>query len=216
MSRVLVFVEGQTELIFVREIVAPHLSGYGLFVNSRLAGKPGSGGVPPFARFFAEVVALLRQDSHIICTTMFDFYGMPPNWPQRSNAASVSSNQQKALVVENSVAEAVYQEMGNSFNRNRFIPYVQMHEFEGLLFSAPNILAEAMLKPNSVRILKQINDQFEHPELINDDFETAPSKRLKRINPVYQKVIHGNLAAKRIGLLPMRECCLISIPGLHD
>ncbi len=207
MSRVLVFVEGQTELAFVRETIAPHLSQFGLSVNSTLAGKPGSGGVPPFSRFLGEVVALLRKDSNIICTTMFDFYGMPSNWPQRRQAVSVSSYQQKPLLVENAVAEAVYRELGASFNRNRFIPYVQMHEFEALLFSAPHILAEVMLYSDSVKKLTQINDQFEHPEQINDDVNSAPSKRILHINPAYQKVLHGNLAARRIGLQQMRQKC---------
>lgn len=206
MSRVLVFVEGSTELTFVREIVAPHLSQFGLTATPTLAGKPGSGGVPPFSRLLGEVVALLRNDSNIICTTMFDFYGMPSNWPQRVEAATVSSHQQKALLVENGVAEAVYREMGRSFNRNRFIPYVQMHEFEALLFSDPPVLGETM-QLHSAKALYKIVETFEHPELINDHPDSAPSKRLIQIKPGYQKILHGNIAAKRIGLQQMREKC---------
>ncbi|MCB0739167.1 MAG: DUF4276 family protein [Bacteroidetes bacterium] len=206
MSRVLVFVEGQTELTFVREIVAPHLGQFGLTIHSTMAGKPGSGGVPPFSRLLSEVVALLRKDSNIICTTMFDFYGMPFNWPQRNNAASVSSHQEKALLVENAVAEAVYQEMGSSFNRNRFIPYVQMHEFEALLFSDTQILSDT-IQLRSANVLNEIVEAFEHPELINDRPDSAPSKQLIQIQPGYQKILHGNLAAKRIGLKQMRQKC---------
>ena len=206
MSRVLVFVEGQTELTFVRETVAPHLSQFGLATHSTMAGKPGSGGVPPFSRLLGEIVALLRKDSNIICTTMFDFYGMPSNWPQRREAASVSSHQKKAVLVENGVAEAVYQEMGNSFNRRRFIPYVQMHEFEALLFSNPQILGET-IQLRSAKKLHEIVERFENPELINDHPHSAPSKRLIQINAAYQKILHGNLAAKRIGLQQMREKC---------
>ena len=204
MSRVLVFVEGQTELTFVRETVAPHLSQFGLAIHSTMAGKPGSSGVPPFSRLLNEVIALLCKDSSIICTTMFDYYGMPSNWPQRREAANVSPYQQKALLVENAVAEAVYQEMGNSFNRGRFIPYIQMHEFEALLFSDPHILSET-LQLRSANVLNEIVEAFENPELINDHPHSAPSKRLTQIRPGYQKIFHGNLAAKRIGLQQMRE-----------
>ena len=206
MSRVLVFVEGQTELTFIRETVAPYLSQFGLTIHSTMAGKPGSGGVPPFSRLLGEVVALLRKDSTIICTTMFDFYGMPSNWPQRREAATASSHQQKALLVENALAEAVCQEMGDSFNRNRFIPYVQMHEFEALLFSDPQVLGETM-QLRSAKALNEIVEAFEHPELINDRPDSAPSKRFIQIKPGYQKILHGNLAAKRIGLQQMRQKC---------
>ena len=206
MSRILVFVEGQTELTFVREVVAPYLGQFGLSVNSTLAGKPGSGGVPPFPRFLDEVVALLRKDSNTICTTMFDFYGMPLSWPQRREARSISF-EQKPLIIENAVAEAVSQQLGDSFRRERFVPYVQMHEFEALLFSDPETLGEAMLEPYSVQALQEIANEFEHPELINDHVHSTPSKRLLQINPAYQKIFHGNLAAKRIGLQQMRERC---------
>lgn len=206
MSRVLVFVEGQTELTFVREIIAPHLGQFGVTIHSTMAGKPGSGGVPPFSRLLGEVVALLRKDSSIICSTMFDFYGMPLNWPQRKEAATASLHQQKASLIENGMAEAVYQEMGSSFKRERFIPYVQMHEFEALLFSDPQTLSET-IQLRSANVLNEILETFEHPELINDRPDSAPSKRIIKIRPGYQKILHGNLAAKRIGLQKMRQKC---------
>ncbi|MCP4415401.1 MAG: DUF4276 family protein [Chloroflexi bacterium] len=207
MNRLLVVVEGQTELTFVREILTPYFNRFDLLTSARLAGKPGhKRGIPSFSRFLREIVAILRHDPDIVCTTMFDFYGMPFNWPQRE-LASTALQDQKPIIVENGIAENISQELGHSFDRSRFIPYVQIHEFEALLFSDPRILAEAMLKPRSIQALNKINGQFEHPELINDNVNTAPSKRLLRINPAYQKIIHGNLAAKRIGLQAMREKC---------
>jgi Domain of unknown function (DUF4276) len=207
MSRLLVVVEGQTELTFVREVLAPYLERFDLLTSPRLVGKPGhKGGIPSFLRFLREIVAILRHDSDIVCTTMFDFYGMPLNWPQRELAGKALQDQ-KPIIVENGIAEEISRKLGESFNRNRFIPYVQIHEFEALLFSDPQILATAMLKPDSIQLLNKINEQFEHPELINDNVNTAPSKRLLRINPAYQKIIHGNLAAKRMGLQTMREKC---------
>ncbi|VAW42343.1 hypothetical protein MNBD_CHLOROFLEXI01-3677 [hydrothermal vent metagenome] len=207
MNRLLVVVEGQTELTFVREVLAPYLDRFNLLTSARLIGKPGyKGGIPPFPKFLREVVAILRQDSTLICTMMFDFYGMPFNWPQRESAGAALQDQ-KPIIIENGIAEKISQELGPSFNRNRFIPYVQIHEFEALLFSDPQILATAMLKPDSIQLLNKINEQFEHPELINDNVNTAPSKRLLGINPAYQKIIHGNLAAKRMGLQTMREKC---------
>jgi trehalose-6-phosphate synthase len=45
------------------------------------------------------------------------------------------------------------------------------------------------------------------PEDINDNPETAPSKRIIHYFPVYQKVFQGIIAAKRIGIELMRKEC---------
>lgn len=46
-----------------------------------------------------------------------------------------------------------------------------------------------------------------NPELINDGPETAPSKRIERLIPEYDKVIAGKQIAREIGIETLREKC---------
>ena len=55
--------------------------------------------------------------------------------------------------------------------------------------------------------LRGIADSFRTPEEIDDDPNSAPSKRILQLSQRYQKVLHGNIAAQRIGLTLMRQKC---------
>jgi len=106
----------------------------------------------------------------------------------------------------NALAHEVEKPLGEESLR-RFIPYAQMYEFEGLLFSRPQ--AFSILSPNSdlVSRLQWIRDQFASPEAINDDVETAPSKRLLSLIDGYEKPFHGALVALETGPPVIRcEC----------
>jgi hypothetical protein len=90
-----------------------------------------------------------------------------------------------------------------------FIPYVQMHEFEALLFSHPQDFALGIHQEALAPELQAICDAFGSPEEINDHPNTAPSKRIEGLLPRYQKPTDGVLAAKRIGLKAMRQECAL-------
>jgi uncharacterized protein DUF4276 len=46
---------------------------------------------------------------------------------------------------------------------------------------------------------------------VNDNKETAPSKRILKMSPGYEKPLYGSLAASEIGLrIIRRECCLFN------
>lgn len=206
MNRVIAVVEGQTEQTFIRDVLAPHLALEGIFITARLVGKPGrKGGVGSYHRARRDILAVLKQEADVYCTTMFDYYGMPHSWPGRSYTNVVF--EQKAELIEQAIAEDVRQQMGESFDLNRFIPYVQMHEYEALLFSDPDTLAQTMQQPHQANELHEIINQFGSPEMINDNFETAPSKRLEKLFPTYEKVLYGTLIANRVSLAVMREKC---------
>ena len=65
------------------------------------------------------------------------------------------------------------------------LPYVQMHEFEGLLFTNPADFewAEDGWSEDVKAALMAVAQAFPNPEDINDSPETAPSKRILRIFP---------------------------------
>lgn len=207
MSRVIAVVEGQTEQGFVREVVAPSLSTRGVHLTARLVGKSGhKGGDCKFERARKDILLLLQQERDTVVTTMFDFYALPNSWPGRKKAGD-APHSRKASIVEAAVKKEIVSELGSSFDETRFHPYVQMYEFEALLFCDPAAICSALREPHSHRDIQAIRDSFRTPEEINDDPDNAPSKRLLKKFRGYRKRIHGLIVAQRIGLETMREEC---------
>jgi hypothetical protein len=207
MSRVIAVVEGQTEQGFVREVLAPFLSHKNVYMTAQLVGKPGhKGGDCRYERAKRDVLALLKQEANTVVTTMFDFYALPDSWPGRAEAKAALSAR-KAAIVETAVKDDISSELGASFDKNRFYPYIQMHEFEALLFSEPATICAVLRSGESEKEVESIRTSFQNPEEINDNYETAPSKRLSKVFADYQKRLHGLIAAQRIGIGAMRREC---------
>lgn len=207
MNRVIAVVEGQTEQGFVREVLAPYLAVHGVSLTARLVGKPGhKGGVGAYQRARRDILLLLRQESDTVVTTMFDFYGMPNSWPGRQTAKAAPAAE-KAAIVENAIRHDILQELGTSTSERRFYPYVQMHEFESLLFCDPATTCAVLRSAKSALSVQAIRDSFSTPEEINDDPNTAPSRRLERLFRAYRKRLHGLIAAQRIGIEKMLDQC---------
>jgi len=207
MDRVLAFVEGPTEEKFIGETIAPELRSRNVFITATTPGRKRSeGGVKSWVRIRRELLRYLKEDAHRFVTTMFDYYGMPTDWPGREAARSLAHSR-KAATVESKILDDISETMGNAFDRRRLIPYVQMHEFEALLFSAPDILGGVVPEQGIADDLQDIVDSFQSPEEIDDNPNAAPSKRILCLYPQYQKVLHGNIAAQRIGLALMRHKC---------
>ena len=97
--------------------------------------------------------------------------------------------------------------MGGSFDSRRFVPYIVMHEFEGLLFSDPNGFGLGVGRSQLSPSIRAIREDFGTPEEINDSPDTAPSKRIEGLMPGYQKPLHGLQAAQEIGLDAIRREC---------
>ena len=88
------------------------------------------------------------------------------------------------------------------------IPYIQLHEFGGLLFSDVNAFMESFSEDEiDMNVLMEAANSFENPELINDSPLTAPSKRLEKAIVGYSKVLYGNYLAMDIGLDTIRNKC---------
>ena len=206
MVRVYVLVEGQAEETFVNKVLGPHFWGSEVYLYPRQVGKPGHrGGIGEYPRARRDILATLRQEPDSFCTTMFDYYGMPDSWPGRE-VARQRPLPQKPVMIEQAIMADVAAELGRELNYARFIPYVQMHEFEALLFSSPKLLADGLELRNESEV-QRIRDQFRSPEEINDSQQTAPSKRIRGLNAGYSKVTDGVLISQKIGLNAMRAEC---------
>jgi hypothetical protein len=81
-----------------------------------------------------------------------------------------------------------------------------LHEFEALLFTDHEVTAATIPAPEKAAELLSISGGLA-PEDINENRETAPSKRLKNVFPGFRKTLHGPTATKRIGLTAIRARC---------
>lgn len=222
MIRVHIICEGQTEETFIAEVLSGPLRSKGIHVSPSLLGKPGrKGGDLRPHRLMADVRARLLGDPGAYCTTLFDFNGLPGDFPGKAEAAAERSTARKSRCLLDALAGMLRSHVGEEAMR-RFIPYVQMHEFEGLLFSDVDAFGRALDRIALVSPLQRIRDGFGSPEDINDSATTAPSKRILRVFESYEKPLHGSLAALEIGLDSIRrECalfdqwltCIEALPG---
>lgn len=213
--RLLVLVEGQTEERFTTEVLRPHLVERGFHsVDPRLMGnarlRQGRGGGRSWSSVKHDIVTHLRQDQQRYVTTMVDFYALPQSgpkaWPGR--AAPVQGEPSAmAESVEQALKEDIVSTMGRNFNPARFVPFVMMHEFEGLLFSDCEALCVAIGRAQLRLRFQAIRDSFPSPEHIDDSPTTAPSKRIQSLVPDYDKLLHGILIALEIGLDRIRREC---------
>lgn len=207
MSRVYVVVEGQTEESFVNGILAPALWPDQVFVMPILLGPPGhKGGNPKYARLRKDVVKLLKQEPAAYCSTMLDFYALGGDFPGMPLPANLSSIR-KALHVEQAVKMDIAAELPDLRTGIRFLPYLQLHEYEGLLFSDPESFAAGIRQPNLTHPFQAIRRGFATPEDIDDSPDAAPSKQVLRAYAGYRKVVDGTLGAKAVGLEAMRREC---------
>ncbi len=207
MIRVHVICEGQTEEMFVNEVLSELFIPLDIYLYPKLIGKPGhKGGNFKFERVLRDVKTLLLDDTQSYCTTFFDFYGLPEDFPGKKEASALANIKDKQNEVSSRLVEQLSQHIDTDSLR-RFIPYVQLYEFEGLLFSAPESIASEIGKLNLVGSFVEIRNKFSTPEDINNSSETAPSKRIKKLFTQYDKVIHGSLIALEVGINKICEEC---------
>ena len=213
MSDLAIIVEGQTEQTFVRDVLAPHLGAFGVQAWARLPGRVHRrGGVPAWQAVRGDVLRTLKERRGRYCSTMFDFNGMPIDWPGREAAAALEVAQ-RGEKVEGALLDDVAQHGGDDFDRSLFIPYVQVHEFEALVFSKVEVLGVTLSplcskgRDKLMEALDRVLTEAGDPEAINDRPQCAPSKRIMDEVPGYRKALHGPIVASRIGLEAIRGAC---------
>ena len=184
MVRIGISVEGVTEERFIKMVLSPYLSSKQVYVTAI-----SMGGDIKLDRIKAELNKIAYNFDYV--STFYDFYGF------KGKAENETKN-----TLEQKIRESVHANI-----RAKTIPYVQMYEFEGLLFSSPQEIA-SNLKDNQLTtwaesILANFNAD---PEKINDSKKTAPSKRLEG-DTIYRKTTHGPNIAKGIGINAIRAKC---------
>jgi len=212
-SEVVAIVEGQTEQTFIRDHLAAHLGARGIAIWARLPGRVvRRGGVRAWQSVRGDILRTLKERRGRICTTMFDFYAMPPDWPGREEARHQPVDQ-RGNHVERAILDDLVLHAGEDFRHELFIPYVQVHEFEALLFAdvekMAGVLAQVCQKDEDslAGVLRAIVESAGQAEAIDDGRDTCPSRRITRIVPAYRKPIYGSIIAARIGLPVLKGAC---------
>lgn len=189
--------EGPTEVNFVTQVLKPHLAARSIFAKATSLG----GGLA-WGKLKRELDLSLRQRrEHEFLTTMFDLYKLMrvPDCPDSSGVYGAA----KAVLLETA--------MLSGLPNPNFVPYVQVHEFEALLFADLKKLSVAFPDgeaDNAISVLARETKSLQ-PEDIDEGEQTAPSKRLVRELPQYKglKSTAGPQIAENIGLPVLREAC---------
>ncbi len=189
MDRLALVVEGSTEAEFVKQVLAPYL-----LSKSVLAAVVFLNGRISVTRLGDRMADLYPNFDRV--TSLVDFYG----FQDKGDLTPVE--------LERQVMERVKSLTSFDLDESRVIPYIQQYEFEGLLFSdarafntLPGVTASSVARLTAVRAA------FDNPEEINDSSSTAPSKRITRAIPRYDKVRDGPPVALAIGLAVIRQEC---------
>ena len=207
--RLHLIVEGQTEETFVNRVLTPYLSSFKIWSDARRVltgrkkGRIFRGGMTDYSRAKRDITLWIKEDGgqDSFFTTMFDLYGLPDDFP------GFSESQDLAPLEKITKIEAALE---RDISHPRFIPYLQLHEFEAILFSDPQKLDWQFFEHGkAINSLIQIASQFDSPEFIDDGAETSPSKRIISEIPQYKnlKPIVGPVTAEKIGLSRIREKC---------
>lgn len=213
MRRLNLVVEGQTEEGFVNQVLAPHLGTLGIAAVARCVTtrrdrrRPDlvhRGGLPDYGKARRDLERWVAEDGGAAFTTMFDLYALPEDFPGFHESRRLADPYQRVAFLEAALAADL------GLGEHRLIPYLQLHEFEALLFSDPAKFDWEYLEHDAqIARLVEIAEAHESPELIDDGPETAPSKRIARHIPeyAYQKASRGPLIAQKIGIERMRARC---------
>lgn len=210
MRRICVVCEGQTEEEFILQVLAPSLYTLGLnLVPEMIETSPGHrGGALSYERVRKHLRNTLRQNSAPVVTTLFDLYRLDSGFPGLAASRSLTDLSQRLAAVKNALHADIVAVAG--CEPVRFIPYIQPHEFESLLFSdVEKLVASEPAWRSALPALSAARAAAASPEHINDHPDTKPAARLAGAlsNPSYRKRRHGPVAAGRIGLPAMEAQC---------
>lgn len=209
MSPLFVVVEGQTEEAFVKQVLTPHLAGHHvqataiIVTTSRQAhGKKHKGGGGNWDFWRNDIRRLwLDRRPEVRVTTLLDLYRLPKNFPELEKHGPVRDTARRCDELERAMADDVHE--------RRFVPYIQRHEVESLVLAALPCLKKLLDTEADRRGLDGLEADIGDfaPEDVNEGAETAPSKRLERFIPSYQKTVHGPLVLGDAGLPALRAKC---------
>jgi hypothetical protein len=200
--KIFFIVEGQTEARFIKKVLSPWFyQQYGAILIpcivvtklDKQLGRQYKGGVSSYSKIKSDINKYIKNtDSYTYVTTMFDYYRLPDDTPGYKDAYRISNPYEKIACLEKAMKSMI-----DADKRTNFFPYpyIQLHEFESLLFSDINMLCK---------------------RYFDDGKNTAPSKRIISCISDFNKISVGVDTVYEIGLTKLRERCIhFNEWGLH-
>ena len=210
MKTIFVVTEGSSETNFVNRVLNPYFANRCVLIpntvitsTDRKHGRIYKGGVANYEQIRNTMlktlaVASKKRDSYV--TTMFDFYRLPADVPGVADIERINDPYEKVRHIEKEIQKA--EEYGESF----FFPYIELHEFEAMLFSDLSKLEETYFEYD-LKALQECVKEQNNPELINSGIETAPPKRIINCIDCYDKANVGVDVLAKIGVQNIAEKC---------
>lgn len=200
MKRLIIIVEGQTEEEFVNQVLAPHFRTKDILSVASIkiaTSSTSKGGFVNYQHLKNDVLKRIREKD-VIISTFVDYFRIPTSIPDYSACQSKRNVDERITCLERAIATDI--------NFPNFIPYIQKHEFEALLFSS-SLGFENLYDGDVISKTTSVIAEYQNPEDINSRPEFSPSKRLISIMGSYEKVFEGNMIALEVGINTMLEKC---------
>lgn len=225
--------EGQTEEHFIKKVLSPYLGERNVWTDARCVLTSKSkrldreyrGGwrqTGAYNTVKRDICTWMKEDRNqdVRFTTMFDLYALPSDFPGYNKAYQEKDPYRRVSVLE----EALSADINREFDDIRFIPYIQLHEFEALILADPKQLDWEYLEHDrpiqrlidmvkkegrNPGLIDKVEKEDGNPELIDDGEHTAPSKRIIAEISEYagNKATSGPLVAGKIGMATLCKRC---------
>lgn len=200
----------------MNEVLAPELGASDIFVDchsittGRKKGRLFRGGWDSYGKLQRDLIRWMKEDRHpdSYFSTMVDLYRLPKDFPGFAECHALQGALARVECLETRFAEDIRNEFVDDPVHQRLVPYIQLHEFEALLFSDVSKFEQAF--PDRLDVIPRlaaIRDNAGGPEEIDNGENTAPSKRILGLLPGYVKTVSGLLILKETGLARLRLHC---------
>ena len=185
MKRLIIIVEGDTEEEFVNSILRPYFYSKGFYQIDCFKIKHSKGGMSKYRHLKKDILNIIYENN-VVVSTLIDFYALPTDFPKFEDSKQIQNKSDRITFLENAI----------------------QHEFEALIFSSIKGIEELFEKSEAnFKEIEKIIQAYPNPEDINDNPNTAPSKRLIQNIKGYNKVIDGVSIIEEIGLPEILNKC---------
>ena len=210
MKKIFIVTEGQSETNFVKKVMVPYFADRCILIPNTVItktdnrrGRTYKGGVANYSQIrntLSKTLAVSSKDKDAFVTTMFDFYRLPTDVPGVMDSEKICDPYEKVELIERGILNS------EGYDGKFFFPYIELHEFEAMLFTDITKLKEAYFEYDLTALEECIKVQS-NPELINNGEETAPSKRILNCIDCFDKANVGVDVLGKMGIENIAEKC---------
>ena len=206
MKRLVIIAEGETEESFVNNILCPFFCSKGIYNSIQcFKTKHSHGGMSKYSYIKKDILNIIYEKD-VVVSMMIDFYRLPSGFPGFNDLKATQTHQEQANLLETRIKKDLEDSQNQLFDN--FIPYIQLHEFEALVFASISGI-DSLFERSEIDYngLMNVIQQYPNPEDINNHPDTAPSVRLKKLISGYNKVLHGIDIINTVGMAELLEKC---------